>query len=81
MGGRFTVFPNPFQDRLTIRSAQGYGLDSWVLRDISGRVVTTGTSVGHSAVVLDLGPLPMGTYWVEIISGNELVILPVIRTN
>ena len=77
----FTAFPNPFQDRLTIRSRLGKGLDSWVVRDISGRVLMTGSKVGPDGISLDLGRLPNGSYTVSVISGGILGILPVIRAN
>ena len=77
----FTAFPNPFQDRLTIRARQGHRVDTWALRDISGRVLMTGTALDDEPVMLDLGSLPNGTYSVMVNSGGMLGILPVVRAN
>ena len=79
--GGYQVFPNPFQDQLTVRSTTGDLIDSWVLRDVSGRVVSSGSAGRSLIAVLPTEELPLGTYLLEVHSLDRMDRLPIIRGN
>jgi len=59
------IWPNPANDRLMIR---GMVAEQYVVRDLQGRIVLTGSANNADLVQVDIAALAPGSY---VISGNE----------
>lgn len=60
------LFPNPFNDRITIQSKGSF---EYGILDVSGRALKSGT--GDNETHISLEYLPAGIYFVEILSGQH----------
>lgn len=59
------VYPNPFEDRVSVDLERFEGNVEWRLVDALGRSVAEGRVVGGTTVVLELGDQPLGTYFLR----------------
>jgi uncharacterized repeat protein (TIGR02543 family) len=78
---KFTVYPNPAQNEIFIKSAQP--IKKVEILDISGRIViSTGlTTVGVTeySQSINLSHLPKGFYFVKILIGNQSITKKIIK--
>ncbi len=74
--GGWQVYPNPFQENLTIRTAQP---GVWTLSDVSGRLCSQGFMHNPYTRIL-LEPLPPGMYFLRLSSpGQPPFAIPLLR--
>ncbi len=71
------VFPNPFTNQLNLEMAEGIKGDIQVV-DVLGNLVLTKTSASGSAT-LNLAHLPVGNYFVRIITSDRTEVFKVSR--
>ena len=64
-----TVYPNPFQDRLTV-SLPGFGSAQVALRDLTGRIVVPMAPLAADQQVYLPATLAAGMYLLEVRQGN-----------
>jgi hypothetical protein len=75
IGNAVNVYPNPSKGNVTIES-EGLDLSNArvIVRDILGRTVpATFTTKGNTTLETDLSAQPAGTYFISIVSGNDIV--------
>ncbi|TVQ06515.1 MAG: T9SS C-terminal target domain-containing protein [Bacteroidetes bacterium] len=72
-----SVFPNPFSNQLNLQMAEGIKGDIQVV-DVLGNVVLTRTSATGSST-LNLAHLPVGNYFVRIITSDRTEVFKVSR--
>ncbi len=66
----FAVFPNPAQDKITIKATAGTAIESTELTDINGRKVMQLPSAGTLEMTVDLDQLNSGLYFLKVTSGQ-----------
>lgn len=74
-----TLFPNPTNDRLTVRLDRATPRTEIVLRDLSGREVLRQPAPGLVLVVMDLSALAGGLYLVEVWEGGRVGVERVVK--
>gem|GEM_PF-5011223 len=65
----FDVYPNPASSRVTVRWS-GDAIVS--MHDVTGRRLGSWTLAGDRTTTLDIGPLPAGTYFLRMVSGQTV---------
>lgn len=68
------VSPVPANDELTISSGDGAPIGPWRLLDAAGRVVLQGDGLKRTLVVVDVGTLRSGAYWLKCANGASLPV-------
>lgn len=74
----FKVFPNPVENSLSI---EGVGNFNYVVYDLAGAVLLSGTNNGMKTTQLDLSNLPQSVYLLEINLEGELRRERIVKTN
>jgi len=71
----FSIYPNPGNDRIYIRSSQNKHIKSAEIRDLSGRIIQTVTNEGndHSALQLSAIELENGLYQIRVFSNDNSI--------
>ena len=79
------IYPNPFQDSITLQNTTGTSTDCNVkIYAINGTAVFNKTYSGFDAnqnIKIDLKTLPQGTYIVQLKKGQEITTRKIIKTN
>lgn len=77
----FTIFPNPFSDKITIQTSKSLDNVSITIIDLSGRRVASGyIKVGdNNPYEFDTLRLPSGAYFIQIMSENYKLIKKIIK--
>lgn len=66
------IFPNPASDRVTIKGANNTTFDSYILRDITGKVVQKNSiNSPQNRLLIDLGSRAPGVYFITIRRGDK----------
>ncbi len=69
---RLTLFPNPSDGRVTVRSADGERIQRITLYNLTGKVVFDQKQSGlTSEKILDLTSLNKGIYFIEVLTGES----------
>lgn len=68
--GRFLLYPNPAQDRLTITTEGSAELDEVRVVDVSGRLLMSRSVSSHGQVSVEVPELANGAYIVELLNGG-----------
>lgn len=76
----FLVYPNPFGDRLTVRTGTQSGSVRAELFSADGRLVLEGTRSGLQLITLETAQLPSGSYVLRITTGNARTTRSVVLT-
>ncbi|MCB0518135.1 MAG: Type 1 glutamine amidotransferase-like domain-containing protein [Lewinellaceae bacterium] len=76
-GGLVKVFPNPFLNSLFIQPNSGSELE-FRLTNLLGQTVWQGRS-GYFSLPVDLGFLPSGNYWLEMLSVGRIGTVKVVK--
>lgn len=66
----YSIFPNPVSDFLNV-VFEGQSLFEVTLLDVSGRAISRIEEI-RSQIILSTQKLPSGTYWLKIVSENEV---------
>lgn len=66
--------PVPANDQLTISSGAGAPIGPWRLLDAAGRTVRQGDGLKRTVVVVDVGTLRSGVYWLQCANGASLPV-------
>ena len=64
----FSIYPNPVQDIVTIKSKTGNGKPNFYIADVVGKSIIKG-QLKNDAMVVDLSELTPGIYWLHV--GDE----------
>ncbi|MEM7297799.1 MAG: T9SS type A sorting domain-containing protein [Bacteroidota bacterium] len=64
------VFPNPFVDRLTIRSASSLLGSSFKLYSLEGKAILSQENMNGTQVTIDMSHVPVGNYIYEFVSNS-----------
>lgn len=61
------VFPNPFMDRLTIRSERSLNGSTFSLYSLEGRMILSQKNIEGTHTFIDMSQVPMGNYIYEVV--------------
>ena len=74
-----SLYPNPFNNSLTLKTTLNNHIDSIELYDISGRIVLTKTEINASSKMLNLEGLTSGSYFVKITTNKGTITKKIIK--
>ena len=74
-----SVYPNPVNNSLTLKTAPNNQINSIKLYDISGRIVLTKTEINASSKMLNLEGLTSGSYFVKITTNKGTITKKIIK--
>lgn len=69
---KYTIYPNPFSDYLTIESPDLQNINLKIL-DNNGKIVFEKININQTAFSEDFSRLPNGTYFIQISNENEIL--------
>lgn len=76
----FTVFPNPFQNQITLRLPLSFrGSTEITVLDQSGNKCYTSSHLVSSPVTLNLEHLPAGIYFLRLVNGNNALCAKIMK--
>jgi hypothetical protein len=78
---KITAYPNPVVNELHIFLPQ-----SWQNQSVNGQLVNTGgriikTFIIQQAVTIMMSDVPVGTYYLKMVNGNEISTQSIVKTN
>jgi len=75
----FTAFPNPANDKITLKCSPEKKMDKIVLMDIHGKFVQVQSSGNSTEKQLDISKLTNGIYFIRITSGKDVIYKKVVK--
>ncbi|MBK8845331.1 MAG: PKD domain-containing protein [Bacteroidetes bacterium] len=76
---QLAVYPNPANDQITLYSNSADKFVSVTLYDVSGKEVTTHTTIYTNPFSMDIAHLPPGYYTIAVWGRNTLTRIPLIK--
>jgi hypothetical protein len=78
---KITAYPNPVVNELHISLPQ-----SWQNQSVNGQLLNTGgriikTFIIQQAVTIMMSDVPVGTYYLKMVNGNEISTQAIVKTN
>jgi hypothetical protein len=73
----FTLSPNPAKDKISIQSMEDV-IQEIQISDISGKVVLSINHINETSMTCDIRKLPVGVYFIKIVSKGNHKIMPLV---
>src|SRR5690554_449119 len=79
ISGKFTIFPNPVTDMVTITNSENIGVNEVIVYDVTGKKIKTKKYGNENNIQLNLSDLAMGTYFLHIKTNQGTAVKKIVK--